>query len=226
MMDPAFETDKGLENLKNAFLIYLIASVLALIPVVGGIGGILDLVALIFLILGWRALGRSSLAEAPNYKSTGRWFIYAIIIAIVIFVVGIIISVVVLFSTIATQHLFNTTSTGQILNFPSNAFGPFFFAVLVTSAGAFIVWISAWYKMRSSTSKLAAEVSQSRISVAGLLYLIQYVVGIVAGLGVFYSLFSVIASASNLSSIGGTNMFGSYYGLLGGSFTAFGILGS
>ena len=58
-------------------MLYLVGSAITLIPVVGAIGGIISLVALILLIIGWRALGRSSLKESENYRSTGlmisRW---------------------------------------------------------------------------------------------------------------------------------------------------------
>ncbi|MHB8700280.1 MAG: zinc ribbon domain-containing protein [Nitrososphaerales archaeon] len=223
MMDSAYETHKGLENLKNAFLLYLIGSIVALVPIIGGIGGIVDFVGLIFLILGWRALGRSSLAEAPNYKSTGRWFVLAIIIAIVIGIVGTIVSAVLLFGAIANQI---GNSPGTTPNFTQSSLQPFMIGIAVTVIIAEAVWISAWVKMNSSMKKLAAEVSQPRIATAGLLFLVQIIVALVAEIGLFYSIFYGISSLSRLSASGSAgNLFGSYYGMLTGSFALFGILG-
>ena len=67
------EKVSGLQRLKNSFLLYLIGGVISLVPVVGSIGGLLTLIGFIFLILAWRALGRSRLPGALRYKSTGNW---------------------------------------------------------------------------------------------------------------------------------------------------------
>ncbi len=227
MMDAGYQAEKGLENLKNAFLLYLIGFVLALVPVIGAVAGILYIVALIFLILGWRALGRSSLSQRVNYGSTGRWFIYAIIIAIVIGIIGGVISAIVLFSAIASQQLFNSTSAiGNPPHLPPSVVEPFLAGIMGTVIVVYIVWISAWVRMRGSTSHLAVEVSQPRIATAGLLYLVQVLVAFISAAGLFYSLSTGIFSFTNLSQIGGTGaLFGSYYGMLAGDFAIFSVLG-
>ena len=101
---------KGLGDLKNAFMLYLVGSILTFVPVVGAIGGIISLVALILLIIGWRALGRSSLKEGENYRSTGSWLVYGIIIVIVIFIVATAVLIASLISYFIAHPIQPTTS--------------------------------------------------------------------------------------------------------------------
>ncbi|TLY12945.1 MAG: hypothetical protein E6K86_10770, partial [Thaumarchaeota archaeon] len=79
---------RGLANLKWSFLFFMVGGALTFVPFVGLIGGLFNIVALVFFIVGWRDLGRSTLGEAPRYKSTGSWLIYSIVIAIVVAVIG------------------------------------------------------------------------------------------------------------------------------------------
>ena len=59
--DAANQTRKGLSDLRNAFLLYFVSGILSLVPFIAIIGGLVNFVGLILLIIGWRALGRSSL---------------------------------------------------------------------------------------------------------------------------------------------------------------------
>ncbi len=81
---------RGLANLKWSFLFFMVGGALTFVPFVALIGSLFYIVALVFLIVGWRDLGRSTLAEAPRYKSTGSWLIYSIVIAVVVAVFGIV----------------------------------------------------------------------------------------------------------------------------------------
>src|SRR5881296_4224106 len=97
----------GLDDLKWSFLFFMVGGALTFAPFVGLIAGVLFIVALIFLIVGWRNLGRSTLAEAPRYKSTGSWLIYSIAIAVVVAVIG---SVIVFFLFLSSVLASGSTS--------------------------------------------------------------------------------------------------------------------
>jgi len=220
---------KGLGDLKNAFMLYLVGSVLTFVPVVGAIGGIISLVALILLIIGWRALGRSSLKESGNYRSTGSWLIYAIILVIVVTIVGsivIVASVVLYFAShpIPSSTPSNITSLSQI---------PWIFPIIyglgALFALLFSIWYGVWIKMCNSMKRLSVELSQPRLKTAANLYIIQIVafVGLAilfivflsyVNLSSFYSSYaSLLTTNRNLSLFGvyAFITFGGYWTLLG-----------
>jgi hypothetical protein len=171
-----FERTNGLGKLKNSFLLYLIGGLIAIVPVVGGIGGLVEFAGFVFMILGWRALGRSSFASAQNYKSTGRWLVYFIIIAIVIGAVGFVAVFAYVFSTVLTS-----AAAGNPSNPNSFLQGPAF-QTLTTGVSAIIaaigvVAVLVWNKVRSSLAHLGAEVSQPSLATAGWIFLLAAVIG-------------------------------------------------
>ncbi len=54
---------RGLANLKWSFLFFMVGGALTFVPFVGLVGGLFYIVALVFLIVGWRDLGRSTLIQ-------------------------------------------------------------------------------------------------------------------------------------------------------------------
>jgi len=202
-------------------MLYLVGSAITLIPVIGAIGGIISFIALILLIIGWRALGRSSLKESENYRSTGRWLVYAIIIAIVIGIVGTVVIVGLVVSYVIAHPLPATSppAVPSLAQFPEIT--QFLFAFILEIGLIILVWYSVWIKMLNSMKKLGSELSQPRLRTAANLIILQILTSIVIGVafvliflsGNYSSLFSNIISHPNLSSLG---VFG-YFGL-GGYF--------
>jgi len=215
---------KGLGDLKNAFMLYLIGSILTFVPVVGAIGGIISLVALILLIIGWRALGRSSMKEHQNYRSTGSWLVYAIIIAIIIVIVGTVVIVGFLVSYFIAHPIQQATSPPAIPSLSQFPWISQFILGLFLEIGlVLLVWYSVWIKMLNSMKKLGSELSQPRLRTAANLNLLQILTSIATGLvfvlvlffgnysSLFSSLFSHFSSNPNLGFLG---VFG-YFGLGG-----------
>jgi zinc ribbon protein len=215
-----YQTRKGLGDLRNAFLLYLIGSAITLIPVIGAIGGIISLVALILLIIGWRALGRSSLKERQNYRSTGSWLVYAIIIVIVIAIVGTAVIVGFIVSYFIAHPIQPATSPPAIPSlsqFPG--ISQFVYGLVLEIGVLILVWYSVWFKMLNSMRKLGSELSQPRLRTAANLNILQILASIATGVafvlvlfyGNYSSLFSHFASTPNLGFFG---IFG-YFGLGG-----------
>ena len=200
-----YQTRKGLSDLKNAFLLYFIAAILNLVPVVGIIGGIVNLVGLILLIIGWRTLGRSSLRGSQTYKSSGTWLVYAIIIAIIVGIIGIIsITFSAIGFIVSNPSLFQTNSSStpaKVLQSPSIhqfTFG-IFEEILVLVAILLGIWDSVWIKMLFSLKKLGSELSQHRIILAGNLYIIQVVITISGGFVAFLFLLLILQGNQPIS---------------------------
>ena len=219
-----YETEKGLENLKNAFVLYLVGSILFFIPIIGGFGEIFYLVALIFFILGWRALGRSSsLKETLNYRSTGKWLLYSIIIAIIVLIVGSILTVIALIASIVSS---TTIQVGQFNPLgQSFALRTFLSAIFGVTSAVFVIWLVAWLRMSFSLVKLSDETSQQGLARAGTFYVVQLVILFISNVGLAIALYLGIITfpvANALRGVG--NIFG-YYDLLKGTSLIFGILG-
>jgi flagellar basal body-associated protein FliL len=225
-----YQTGKGLRDLKNAFLLYLIGGFLNFVPVIGALGGIVIFVGFIFFIIGWRALGRSSLRDRDNYGSTGRWLIIGIILAIVISIVGVVAIVVSTFSYFVSHpYLINSTSSRTL---PPNQL-PGFTGIFEEGVGLagilLVISFGIWIKMCSSIRKLGAELKEPRLKSAGLVYIINIVIGLVSIVVVALlfssgSLSSIFTSSSALSrfssqtrflGILGYLTFGGFYSLLG-----------
>ena len=204
------ETERGLQNLKNAFLMFLISSGIALIPLVNAISVIFSFVGLVFLIIGWRALGRSSFSESANYRSTAKWLILVIIIAIVVTIVGSIISAIVSFEYLAAHPISRQPPNVTVM--PSGFFSLFGLVSGISSLVVDVLWVSALYEMKISMSKLSAEVAQPKIKTSGALYFYQFIVASIAGVFTIYSSFSGIIPLQNLSLTG--SFFESFYSYL------------
>jgi hypothetical protein len=203
------QEQKGLNDMKLSFIFYMIGGGFALIPVVGGFGGLLVLVALLFFVIGWRALGRSTLAEASRYRSTGDWFIYSIVIVIVVAVIGSLVIAIYLIGSFITY--LGQSPNPQTL-YQSAFFRSFLGYIFAMVAVAALVWVLPWYKASASMAKLAVEVSQPRLRTAGRLLLLNAVIGVVIELvlaAFFYSGFVSINIPTTGSGIG--QSYGAYF---------------
>jgi len=212
-----FQGRKGLGDLKNGFLVYLIAAVLGLVPVISSIAGILILVALILLIIGWRALGRSSLSGKSVYRSTGNWMIYAIILIVVLAIIGSVIIIALAISSFIsnpfTPPAANSTSIGPILSQNpelDHIFLGFFGLIAVLIA----IWDGTWIKMCLSMRKLGRELSEPRLKTAGTLYIIYVIFGIATGLSAVLILYYGHFTAPSLSPTG-ISPFTAFSGIFG-----------
>jgi len=165
------EKRKGLNDLRNSFLFLAIGAALSLVPVVTILGSLLSFIGLIFLIMGWRALGRSSLPAAPRYKSTGNWIIYSIIIAVVIAMIGFIAIVIVLISSLASSG-FPTGPGSSSSLFQSPAIQDYIADLYAVILVAEIPMFYAWYRVSSSLRALGAELGQPKLRTAGRLFLV------------------------------------------------------
>jgi hypothetical protein len=216
---PDYQARSGIENLKTTFLLYLIANILIFVPIVGLIGGVLDLVALIFLIISWRTLGRSALSQAHHYKSTGRWLLWAIMIVIIGFVVGIIVLsiffVMQLISSGALSSLQNGTSSATNFFQQSGNFRTFLGEILVLFGGMYAIWVAAWTKMGFSIKKLSSEITTvPRLNTTGNLYIFQALLGYANSLFTYILfLLGVLTLPTNSSSSFTYFFFGSLSGL-------------
>jgi zinc-ribbon domain len=204
-----FERSNGLGKLKNSFLLYLIGGIIAIVPVVGGIGGLVEFAGFIFMILGWRALGRSSFASAQNYKSTGKWLVYFIIIAIVVGAVGSIAIFAYVFST-----AFSTAAAGNPPNPNSFLQGPGYqslttgFSAVIAAIG--VVGVLLWNKVRSSLAHLGAEISQPSLTTAGWIFLLSAVIVLGA------SALEAFATFTGATTYGSTGYGPFYFGTVAG----------
>lgn len=203
-----FERSSGLGRLKSSFLLYLIGALLAIVPVVGVIGGLVEFGGLVFLIMGWRALGRSSLASAQNYKSTGRWLVYFIIISIV----GSFAGFIVLIASVVGSMIIS----GAAGNPSSFTQGPAF-QTLTTGIAVIIAAILAgevlvYNKVRSSMGLLSAELSQPSLATAGWLFLLSVVVGLGA------TALDAVATYAGVTTYGSTAYVPYYLATLAGDF--------
>jgi hypothetical protein len=189
------ERQKGLNDMKLSFIFYMVGGGLALIPVVGSLGALPVLVGLIFFIVGWRALGRATLAESPRYKSTGNWFIYTIVILIVGSAIG---ATVIAFSLIGSFIVQSPPPNPQAL-FQGPFFRSFFTDIFAMSAAFSAVWLLPWYKASSSLAKLSVEISQPRLKTSGRLFFLSAVVGIVVQLVLAASFYRGLVSINALA---------------------------
>lgn len=220
MIDSSYDSQKGLERLKNAFLFYFIGCILTIIPFVDVIGVILSFIGFIFLILGWRSLGRSSLPHASQYKSTGKWFIYALIIGFVIGIAGTVVILYQMVRVIVSQppSTFNGTT-----NLPPGLLTGYVSGLFAIVSIVYVLWIFAYYKMKNSMSNLGTDILQPRLARSGLLYWINSIIGFFSVFGLAYFSFSGLISASSFSSSSSSG-FGSFYSMLFGGLAIFGVL--
>jgi hypothetical protein len=220
------ELSSGLDKLKNSFLFYMIGGAISLVPVVGSIGGILIFVALILLILAWRALGRSLSPSAQNFRSTGNWFLYSIIAAIIAGFVGAIILILYLVTALIPTFAAANPPNPNVV-FQSDAFRTFLAGFFVIIAVVEIPIILSWNKMRASMRLLGTELSVPRIATAGVAFLVVALVGLVTVLGFGAALFT---GAFSFPTTGSQPDFtsaydsGAYY--LVGAVSSLGILGA
>ncbi len=185
----------------------------------------MSFVGLILLIMGWRALGKSSLHNFRRYKSTGSWLVYAVIILIVLGIIGI---GVIASSTLG--YLFsnpsllraNSTASSVALSAAYRKFVTQFtnqLSVLLIILDG--IWISVWINMLLSLKKLGTELSERRIILGANLSIVQVVFGIFGGALTLYftfqTLFANLSSPSTLPNFGRVSYFAPYsYLLLGG----------
>jgi hypothetical protein len=193
--EAANQTRKGLSDLRNAFLLYFVSGILGFVPVIGIIGGLVNFIGLILLIIGWRALGRSSLREKWSYKSTGSWLVYVIIIIIVVGIIGIFVvatSAITIFTSNPNLFRTNSSSTNATAILQSSAFRQAFSGVLeevfALIAVLEIIWFSVWIKMLLSLRKLGSELSERRITTGANLYLVQIAFAVSTGLTLVFFL--------------------------------------
>lgn len=215
------ETRKGLERLKDSFLLYLAAYAIFFVPVVGGIEAILGFVGLILLMLAFRSLGRSSLLSMQNYRGTGRWLIWGFVSAVIVALVGgIFVSFQFVLSIVSTLPRTPSPTPPNFNNIVSTpAFTTFVFGFALVTAIAYAIWLSAWVRMSLSLKKLSSDLSQEGLRDAGNFYLYQIVFLVAGGavlLAVLFSfgLSSLTTGALSLSKFTFYGIYG--YFLLGG----------
>jgi len=204
----------GIESLKTSLMLYLGGGILVLLPVVGTLAVLLDFVALILLISSWRALGRSTLSQAPDYRSTGSWLLRAIVIVLGVSFVGTIV--------LALSLVASAISSGAQA-FPNGTeLSRFLFDFGVLFSGVYVIWLAAWIKMCFSMKKLAKEISVPRFDTAGNLLVLQAILGFGSSAATFFLIVPKLALATGGQS---TNPFASLsvgelgYFLLGGYFS-------
>jgi hypothetical protein len=163
-----YQTSKGIGDLRTAFLLYTVGIVLSLVPIIGAIGGIIDLVAIIFLVIGWRAVGRSSLKERGNYRSTGNWLVYVIITVIIIGILGsiVIASGFIIYVTTHPNVLPTTNPSGVSLS-QLPGFSGLFLGLGVEAALLLALTYGVWLKTISSMKRLSQELSRPPPSNSG-----------------------------------------------------------
>jgi len=198
---------RGLANLKWSFLFFMVGGALTFVPFVGLIGGLFNIVALVFFIVGWRDLGRSTLAEAPRYKSTGSWLIYSIVIAVVVAVIG---SVIVFIPFVSAELASGNAPPSLQAIYQSQAFRNLESEFIAVAAAAYIAPLLAWYRVITSLMRLADEVSQPRLRTAGWLFLTLAVFGL-GSLAVFSAmLYTGVISFPTPTTAG---RLGAFYGI-------------
>ena len=199
----------GLDDLKWSFLFFMVGGALTFVPFVGLIGGLFYIVALVFLIVGWRDLGRSTLAEAPRYKSTGSWLIYSIVIAVVVAVIG---GVLVSIQFVSAVPALGSTPPSLQAIYQSQAFRNLESEFIAVAAAAYIAPLLAWYRVITSLRRLADQVSQPRLRTAGWLFLTLAVFGL-GSFAVFSAmLYTGVISFPTPTTAGGLGVFyGPYY---------------
>jgi len=203
---------RGLDNLKWSFLLFMIGGALTFVPLIGLISGLVYIVALVFLIVGWRNLGRSTLAEAQRYKSTGSWLIYSIVVAVVVAVIGIVIVSIQLVS--AELALGSTRPSFQAI-FQSEAFRNLEGEIFALTGAALVVPLVAWYRVITSLMRLADEVSQPRLRTAGWLLLTFVLIGLGSSAVLSAMFYTGVISFPTSTTTGGLGVFyapySSYY---------------
>jgi len=200
---------RGLANLKWSFLFFMVGGALTFVPFVALIGSLFYIVALVFLIVGWRDLGRSTLAEAPRYKSTGSWLIYSIVVAVVVAVIG---GVLVSIQFVSAVPALGSTPPSLQAIYQSQTFRNLESEFIAVAAAAYIAPLLAWYKVITSLRRLADEVSQPRLRTAGWLLLTLALVGLGSFAGFSAMLYTGVISFPTPTSTGGLGVFyGPYY---------------
>jgi len=200
---------RGLANLKWSFLFFMVGGALTFVPFVALIGSLFYIVALVFLIVGWRDLGRSTLAEAPRYKSTGSWLIYSIVVAVVVAVIG---GVLVSIQFVSAVPALGSTPPSLQAIYQSQAFRNLESEFIAVAAAAYIAPLLAWYKVITSLRRLADEVSQPRLRTAGWLLLTLALVGLGSFAGFSAMLYTGVISFPTPTTTGGLGaLSGPYY---------------
>ena len=203
-----FERPNGLGKLKNSFLLYLIGGLVAIVPVVGTVGGLVEFAGFIFMILGWRALGRSSFASAQNYKSTGKWLVYFIIIAIVVGAVGFTAVFAYVFSTILASGAAGNPNPNLFTQGPASKTLTAGVSAIIAAIG--VVAVLVWNRVRSSLAHLGAEISQPSLGTAGWIFLLSAVIGVGA------SALEAVAALTGATTYGSTGYGPFYFATLAG----------
>ena len=208
---------KGLANLRWSFLFFMVGGALTFVPFIGLIASLFYIVALVFLIIGWRDLGRSTLAEAPRYKSTGSWLIYSIVIAVVVAVIG---SVTVFFLFLSSALASGITPPNPQVLVQGQAFRNLLGEVFAVAGAASVAFLFAWYRIITSLMRLADEVSQPRLRTAGWLFLALAVFGVVSFAVFSAMLYTGVISFPTPTTNGGLGAFNGIYYYL--SFARYG----
>ncbi len=171
-----YELQSGLNRLRYSFVFSVIGNLVTFVPGIGLVGGLLSSVAFILLILGWRALGRSSLNKAQSYHTTSNVLIITLVIAIVAAIVGIITAAGALAGAIAT----NPPAPGQPSPILSTipGFETFMMNVFITLV--IVGAIAALGQLRSAISlrSLSVEISEPRLRTSGNLFILALILSI------------------------------------------------
>jgi hypothetical protein len=218
------EKRRGLGHLRTSFLLFAIGAPISLVPVVGSAGGLLTFVGVILLIMGWRALGRSSLPSAAGYRSTGRWIIYSIIIAIVVGGVAVFMAIVIFVSSLVGSG-FPTGALSPSGILQTQAFQDYLANVFLGISAAEIPVFYALYRISSSLRTLGTEVGQPRLGTAGRLLLVYFAVAFVTLVGTSLA-FTTGAISISPTVMQGVGAMGNQYAEFAGAYAPFFFLGT
>jgi hypothetical protein len=217
----------GLNHLKNAFLFMLIGVALSWIPFINFVAVVLLLVSFIFIVLGWRGLGKSNLGHAPSYGSTALVLIVIFIAEIAIVVGGIVAAILLILPSIITAATTTPSPPPSFATLPIwSEFVSLLFAVVIVA-----VWIAfaGWVKNGLSLKSLSNELSQPQLRTCGNLYIVYSAIGAISAtsfgllLALGVTLFPTTTTGGQIGNLSPFFVFSSFpEGIL---FALVGILG-
>jgi hypothetical protein len=197
----------GLYRLEYGLILVGAGDVLTIVPYISSLGSLISFIGLILVILGWWALGHSSLRNDQRYHTTAVVLIVTFVISFLILLFGII--------GMATNLAASATQTSEATLVVDAAVGG-----LELAAVAFVFLLLAQLYAAVSLRKLASDVSEPNLRKAGNLMILSQIVNVCAvsavlvsvATGAFQNIIeSAIASGSSSTITLDNFMFSSPY---------------